>query len=317
MKKKNPFLCMTNSLPLILLVSKDQAETTFFEKTLKSSFSFMHVNEPAEGFQKLKDLPVELLILGKDPFAQPLEKICKNVQKITKTKKFPILLVASSMTKEMIAKSLTAGITDFIHEPLDGLKIHERITVCLHSRGMTKKMKSVTGKIKTTSTSARNPKMFLEKTVLRDQTLKAISTAKKGAVPLSILMIHLDTFAKLQKSLSTNDLKEIFQFLETFLQGRLRKYDTFRVEGPGQYLILLPKTSESAARIIAEDIRKEISTTTIATSSKEMIVTVSIGVVSFEKELSKSAKDFEQFDLCLERVKKTLISAQKKGTTII
>ncbi len=308
---------MTNSLPLILLVSKDQAETTFFEKTLKSSFSFMHVNEPAEGFQKLKDLPVELLILGKDPFAQPLEKICKNVQKITKTKKFPILLVASSMTKEMIAKSLTAGITDFIHEPLDGLKIHERITVCLHSRGMTKKMKSVTGKIKTTSTSARNPKMFLEKTVLRDQTLKAISTAKKGAVPLSILMIHLDTFAKLQKSLSTNDLKEIFQFLETFLQGRLRKYDTFRVEGPGQYLILLPKTSESAARIIAEDIRKEISTTTIATSSKEMIVTVSIGVVSFEKELSKSAKDFEQFDLCLERVKKTLISAQKKGTTII
>lgn len=308
---------MKNTLPLLLLVSKDPAETAFFEKTLKNSFFLMHVNELAEGFQKLKDLPVELLILGKDFLSQPLEKICKNVQKITKAKNFPILLVSSSMKKETIASSLSAGITDFIHEPLDGLKIHERITVCLHSGGMTKKMKSVTGKIKTASAYAGNPKMFLEKTVLRDQTLKAISTAKKGAVPLSVLMIHLDTFAKLQKTLSTHDLKAIFQFLEKFLQSRLRKYDTFKVEGPGQYLIFLPKTSESAARIIAEDLRKEISTTTIPTSSKEMIVTVSIGVVSFEKELSKPAKDFEQFDLCLERVKKSLINAQKKGTIII
>ncbi len=317
MKRETPFFYMKNTLPLLLLISKDPTETTFFEKTLKNSFSLMCVSELAEGFQKLKDLPIDLLIVGKDPFTQPLEKICKTVQKITKAKNFPILLVASSMKKEAIASSLSAGVTDFIHEPLDGLKIHERITVCLHSRGLTKKMKSVTGKIKTTSTSARNPKMFLEKTVLRDQTLKAISTAKKGAVPLSVLMIHLDSFAKLQKTLISNDLKEIFQFLEKFLKGRLRKYDTFMVEGPGQYLILLPKTSESAARIIAEDLRKEVSMATISTSSKEIIVTVSIGIVSFEKELSKSAKDFEQFNLCLERVKKSLTRAQKKGTTII
>ena len=308
---------MKNTLPLLLLVSKDPATVAFFEKTLKNSFSLMCVGELAEAFQNLKDLPIELLILGKDPFAQSLEKICKNVQKITKAKHFPVLLVASSMTKEVIAASLSAGITDFIHEPLDALKIHERITVCLHSRAMTRKMKLVTGKIKTTTSSARNPKMFLEKTVLRDQTLKAISTAKKGAVPLSVLMIHLDSFAKLQKTLPPSDLKEIFQFLEKFLKGRLRKYDTFMIEGPGQYLILLPKTTDSAARIIAEDLRKEVSMATIPTSSKEIIVTVSIGVVSFEKELSKSAKDFEQFDLCLERVKKSLISAQKKGTTII
>jgi diguanylate cyclase (GGDEF)-like protein len=317
MKKKTPFLCMKTSLPLLLLVSKDQAMVALFEKTLKTNFFFIHVSELAEAFQKLKDLPVALLILGKDPFNQPLEKICKNVQKITKAKNFPILLIANSMTKEVIITSLSAGITDFIHEPLDTLKIHERIAVCLHSRATTKKMKTVTGKIKTTAISARNPKMFLEKTVLRDQTHKVISTAKKGAVPLSVLMIHLDTFAKLQKILSANALKEIFQFLENFLKGRLRKYDTFMVEGPGQYLILLPKTSESAARIIAEDLRKEVSMATISTSSKEILVTVSIGVVSFEKELSKSAKDFEQFDLCLERVKKSLLSAQKKGTTII
>lgn len=308
---------MKNKLPLLLLVSKDPATVAFFEKTLKSNFSLMHVSELAEGFQTLKDLPIELLILGKDSFEQPLEKICKNVQKIAGTKNFPILLIASSMKKDAVIDSLIAGVTDFIHEPLDALKIHERITVCLHSRATTKKMKIVTGKIKTTSTSARNPKMFLEKTVLRDQTLKAISTAKKGAVPLSVLMIHLDSFAKLQKTLSANDLKEIFQFLEKFLKGRLRKYDTFMIEGPGQYLILLPKTSESAARIIAEDLRKEISTATIKTFSKEILVTVSIGVVSFEKELSKSAKAFEQFDLCLERVKKSLINAPKKGNTIL
>jgi diguanylate cyclase (GGDEF)-like protein len=159
--------------------------------------------------------------------------------------------------------------------------------------------------------------MLQEKTLLRDATLKTITAAKKGAIPLSVLLIHLDNLSKLQDDLGTTSLEEVIAFIEKFLKNRLRKYDTFHIEAPGQYLILLPKTSQSAARAIAEDISKEISTTTIKTHAREALVTVSIGIVSFEKELSKSAKDFEQFDLCLEKTKKSLLRAQKKGNTII
>jgi len=174
----------------------------------------------------------------------------------------------------------------------------------------------VRNKIKTSPLIPRNTKSLLDKTFIRDETLKIISTAKKGAIPLSVLMIHLDSFSRLQETLKEESLLSVFQFLEKFLKSRLRKYDTLLSEGAGQYLILLPKTSQSAAKIIAEDIRKEISTTNISTPLKEVLLTVSIGLVSFEKELSKSAKDFEQFDFCLERIKKSL-ARTKKGNTII
>ena len=80
---------------------------------------------------------------------------------------------------------------------------------------------------------------------------------------------------------------------------------------------MLPKTSQSAATVMAEDIRKEICRTTIKTKKKDFLITVSIGVVSFDKKLSDAAQAYEQFDQSLERVKKSLEKAQKKGNKIV
>ncbi len=302
---------MKNTLPLVLLVSENPKTVSLFKEALKSHFSLIQARESGHAFELLKTVAVEVLILEHTSLTESLDVICKTVRKITKGKNLPILFIPSSRKQSIVLDALSIGVTDFIHEPLDPIEINERVTVCVHSRSINKKMKLVESKIKT-STSSSNSKPLLEKTLIRDQTLKAISTAKKGAVPLSVLMIHLDSFSKLQEMLG-----EVSSFLEAFLKGRLRKYDTFIMEGPGQYLILLPKTSQSASKLIAEGLRKEISASKIKTSIKEILVTVSIGVVSFEKELSKSAKDFEQFNISLEKVKNSLIRSPKKGTIII
>ena len=308
---------MKNSLPLALVITKDLVKFSFLKDALKNMFSLIHAEDSLEGLDWLKGTTVEILILDPPALLHPLENICSKVQKITKTKYLPILLISNSLKKSAVLGALNAGVSDFLHEPLDALEIHERVSVYLHSKLISKKMKLVRSKIKESPLIPRNSKKFFEKTFIRDKTLQTIAAAKKGTVPLSVLMIHLDSFSHLQETLDENAKQEILTFLESFLKKRLRKYDTMTLEGPGQYLLLLPKTSQSAARAIAEDIRKEISTTTIVTSVKEVIVTVSIGVVSFEKELSKSAKDFEQFDLCLERVKKSLVRSQKKGNRIV
>ena len=308
---------MSPHLPLALFFCKIPEKIAFLQETLQGIFSVIVVKDSASTFDWLKNSPIEIVILDYPSVLKSLEDVCFGTQKLTKSKNVPILLIANSLQKPFILDCLHVGISDFLHEPLQASEIHERITICLHSRLITKKMRIVRNKIKPASLVPRNVNMLQEKTLLRDATLKTIAAAKKGAIPLSVLLIHIDNLPKIQDDLGTNALEEVIIFIETFLKKRLRKYDTFLTEAPGQHLILLPKTSPSAARVIAEDICKEISTTIISTRSREVLVTVSIGIVSFEKELSNSAKAFEQFDLCLEKTKKSLVRAQKTGNSII
>lgn len=308
---------MKNTLPIALFLSKDAEKISFFKETFKNNFALIPVSDSKDALDWIKNTPVELLILEKALLEGSLETLCKSAKKLTKGKNLPILLLSNTLKKSAILEALNAGVTDFIHEPLDEHEIQERVAVCLHPKQVNKKVGMIRSKIKASPLIPRNAKVLQEKTLIRDETLQIISNAKKGSIPLSVLMVHLDSLSKIQESFTPPSLKEFFEFLENFLTSHLRKYDSLVTEGPGQYLILLPKTSPSAAKIIAEEMQKEISTSTIVTSEKELLVTLSIGVVSFEKELSKSAKDFEKFDLCLERVKKSLIRSQKKSHTII
>ena len=308
---------MKSSLPIALLICKDLSKVSFFKNTLKGSFHIIHAEDSDTGLEWLKSSPIEIVLLESQAVLVPLQHVCSSIQKTSQTRHIPILLIANSIKKTMILEALQAGVSDFLHEPLDSLEVHERIAVCLQSKLINKKMKMVTSKIKSSPLVAQNSQAFLDRTLIRDKTLETIAAAKKGSAPLSIFMVHLDASTRLRKDLGEKGFKEVLSYIETLLQGRLRTYDTLMIEGAGQYLMLLPKTSQSAAKVIAEDIRKEVATTSFATSVREVLVTVSIGVVSFDKELSKSAKAFEQFDLCLTRVKESLVKAQKKGNTIV
>lgn len=308
---------MKGSLPIVLLVCKDPSKVAFFKSTLKNSYTIIHAENHEEGLEWLRSSPIEILILDGETLNSSLETVCGLAQKASKAKYLPILFLSNTLKKSFILNALHAGVSDFLHEPLEALEIHERIAVCLKSKMISKKMSLVSNKIKSSSFLPKNTQAFAERMLIREKTLQVITSAKKGSVPLSVLMIHLDSLSKLKQTLKENALQEITDQLEFFLKGRLRTYDTLVIESPGQYLILLPKTSQSAAQVIAGDIQKEISRTTLVTSVKEVLVTVSIGVVSFGKELSKSAKAFEQFDRCLERVKKSLIQTRKKEATIV
>lgn len=317
MKKKNIASSMRNNLPIALLICHDPVKISFFKDVLKGSFSLILAEDSDLGVEWLQSSPIEIVILDSTALNTPLENICKEARKTTKIKNIPILLISNSLDRSFILHALNAGVSDFLADPLSSEEVHTRIAVSLHSKLINKKMRFVQNKIKTGPLIPKSTKILKGRTFMREKTLQTIVSAKKGAIPLSVLMVHVDDLPRLQEMCGIAAIQEVLNFIETFLKTRLRKYDTLTSEGPGQYLVMLPKTSQSAAKVIAEDIRKEISHTIIKTSVKEVLTTLSIGLVSFEKELSKTAKDFEQFDLCLERVKKSLVRAQKKGSSLV
>ncbi len=304
-------------LPNCLLICADISKIAFMKKSLKGSYYLLDAKDSTTGIDWLKSSEIEIVILDYKSLDEPLMNLCHHIRKTPGAQSMPILLITNKIQKAFTLDALKAGVSDFIHEPLDETEIQERIAVSLKSKLINKKMSSMTNKIKKTSLIPKNTQVLLHRMLLNDKTMQEISNAKKIATPLSLLMIELDTYHAISKNWGELIAEEVAVSISQFLQQKLRQFDTLISQGGGRFLLLLPKTSQSAAKIIAEDIRSELCRTTIYTQKKEFLVTVSIGLVSFDKKLSDSAQAFEQFDLSLGRVKKALEKAQKKGNKIV
>jgi len=305
------------SLPIILFIGTDIAKVTFLKKALKGTYYVMDAKDSATAMDWLKTTPVETIVLDFKTLDEPLFNLCQHIRKSPGMSTIPILLITNKIQKAFTVDALNAGVSDFIHEPLIADEIHERVAVGLKSKIVSKKMSLMTSKINNSPLIPKNTQLFLHRMLLNDKTLKEISEAKKIASPLSLFMIELDNHAMLVKTWGELATEEIIDALEQLLTQKLRQFDTLMPQGGGRFLLMLPKTSQSAATVMAEDIRKEICRTTIKTKKKDFLITVSIGVVSFDKKLSDAAQAYEQFDQSLERVKKSLEKAQKKGNKIV
>ncbi len=307
----------TNALPVLFLLCKDPTKTNFFKKHFKDVYYIMNVEDCASALEWIKLTPVRFIFLDFYSLDDPLVNFCIHLKALLGKKRVPIFLISQIIQKSFINEALQAGVSDFIHEPLDALEIHERISVQLHSSPINRKVHNIASKMKTPSPVPRNTGLFSGRTLIGDKALQTIIETKKKMHPLSLFMVQIDRFLNLEKELGSKAASEVKDQVEQLLRSHLRPHDFLVAEGPATYIVLLPKTSQRAAKIIAEDIRSEICTTTLKTSSIEILVTVSIGVIAFEKEDSEAGKSFEQFELCLERVKNSLCQAQKKGNAVI
>lgn len=319
MKKSSPGKNMQpkKTLPIVLLLCKDPSKNNFFKKNFKELYYIMEADDCESALDWIKVTPIDLIFLDFYSLDVPLVNFCIHIRAILKEKRTPIFLISQVIQKSFIAEALKAGVSDFIHEPLDALEVHERISVQLHSSPTNRKIHKIKSKLKPLSSIPQNTDLFFNRTLMGDKALRTIIETKKAIHPLSLFMVQIDHFVHLEKELGPLAILELVSQVEAILRSHLRPHDFLVTEGPATHLILLPKTSQRAAKIIAEDIRKDISSTTIKTSNTEILITASIGVIAFEKEPSESGKSFEQFELCLERVKTSLCQAQKKGNAVI
>jgi PleD family two-component response regulator len=300
-----------------LVISNDPGKSYFFKKELKGVYSILEVENEEEGLKWIQTTSIEIIFLDYLSIEGSLTDFCAKTKALTLPKNIPILLISPMIKKSFSEDAIKAGVSDFLHEPLHAEELHERIAVQFAPPFLNKKVKNIRKKIKPTSLIPKNTTLLLDRTLIRDVTLKKIVETKKTDTPLCVFTIHLDSMNKLKKEVKEHGLFAITEQLETLLKLNLRQRDFLITESPGQYLLLLPRTSPTAGKIIAEEIRREVSSTPLVTSTTDILVTVSIGVISFGKELSTSAESFDKFEFCLEKVKKSLPKNENSGNIVI
>lgn len=100
--------------------------------------------------------------------------------------------------------------------------------------------------------------------------------------PLSLIMLDLDHFKKLNDSYGHVAGDKVLKRVGYLLESTVRETDFAARYGGEEFVVILPETSEEQAWLLAERIRKKISSTVFSHEDNKFNVTASIGVASMK-----------------------------------
>jgi diguanylate cyclase (GGDEF)-like protein len=125
-------------------------------------------------------------------------------------------------------------------------------------------------------TGAYNYRYFIQK--FQEEKKRAV----RYDLPLSVIMVDIDWFKKLNDSYGHEIGNMVLKSLTQTIKKCVRDVDIFARYGGEEFVVILPQTPQSEAYHIGERIRDQVEKTLIdAGTAGKLKVTVSVGVSSF------------------------------------
>jgi diguanylate cyclase (GGDEF)-like protein len=147
-------------------------------------------------------------------------------------------------------------------------------------------------------TETYNYRFFVQK--LEEEKRRAI----RYDLPLSLVMVDIDWFKKLNDSYGHEAGNVVLNSLSAIIKKCIRDVDIFARYGGEEFAIILPQTPRSEAEQIGERIRSQIEAAAIDTGAAERVrTTVSVGISSFPENGKSHEELVSVTDQALYRAK--------------
>lgn len=137
---------------------------------------------------------------------------------------------------------------------------------------------------------------------------KAIAQAQRQSWPLSVLMMDLDKFKRVNDLLGHATGDEVLCRFVDIAQQTLREQDIFYRFGGEEFVAILPNTRQAAALLVAERLRESFASDSSVITAKPhppFMLTVSIGIAELNAEQS--------FESVLRQADGALYHAKQSG----
>jgi diguanylate cyclase (GGDEF)-like protein len=106
----------------------------------------------------------------------------------------------------------------------------------------------------------------------------SLAAASRGQLPVSALLLDIDGFRQVNDSFGHETGDRVLQVIARIMQQHSRATDVIARVGGDDFLLVLPDTDLTAARVVAERIRDAVGEQPLLVDDQEIPVTVSLGV---------------------------------------
>lgn len=136
---------------------------------------------------------------------------------------------------------------------------------------------------------------------------REVARQKRDGKPLALLVIDIDLFKAVNDRYGHLVGDACLKRVTTAIESCLRNTDIAARFGGEEFIVVLPETDLSGARIAAERLRRAVEETTIQVADAALHVTVSIGVAILQRD------ERADFDLLLESADHAMYRAKELG----
>jgi diguanylate cyclase (GGDEF)-like protein len=126
-----------------------------------------------------------------------------------------------------------------------------------------------------------------------------LSRSKREKSPLSLIMIDVDYFKDFNDRFGHQAGDLILQRLVELVNSQIRKEDSICRYGGEEFMIILPKASQKDAKNRAEELRKACEEMVIDYDTRQLSITISLGVVENSNHSTNSDEILKMADKAL------------------
>lgn len=141
---------------------------------------------------------------------------------------------------------------------------------------------------------------------LRRSIKKEVERRQKNKSEIQALFIDLDDFKRINDVYGHSTGDEVLRNVSSAISDTVRTSDHVARLGGDEFMVLLPDTDRSAATLLAEKLFEKLSTSVVTDRFPHIRVSLSMGLVSANKE-DDGVADF------IERTERALHSAKRLG----
>ncbi|MBZ5551082.1 MAG: GGDEF domain-containing protein [Acidobacteriia bacterium] len=132
-----------------------------------------------------------------------------------------------------------------------------------------------------------------------------ISRSRRNKKPLSLLMVDIDHFKKLNDTYGHPFGDAVLGQLATILESCLRREDFAARYGGEEFAVVLPDTSREGARQSAERFRTEVGRTAFTYEGNSAQLSISAGIATYPRDATSKEQLIENADRALYVAKRT------------
>jgi two-component system cell cycle response regulator len=289
----------------VLIVDDRPASYERIAATLSKEHDVEVEADPNQALFHAADGNYDLLIvsLGLENF--DALRLCSQIRSLDRTRNLPILAITEPDNNARMLRGLEIGVNDFLIRPIDKNELLARARTQVRKRRYTERLRdNVQMSIEMAITDALTG--LFNRRYMESHLGTLIEQAAARGRPLSALVLDIDYFKAINDSHGHDAGDDVLRDFALRIKRSIRGIDLACRYGGEEFVIVMPETDMAVAAMVAERLRRRIAAEpfAIAQGSRQIPVTISIGIAGLRGKDDSAAALLKRADQALYRAKR-------------
>lgn len=265
----------------VLIAEDDSVSRRLLEATLKKwGYEVTVCINGAEAAEALKAAEVpQLAILDWMMPEMDGVQVCREVRRHEKETHAYILLLTAKNQKEDLFEGMSAGADDYLTKPFDPKELGVRLRAGRRIIELQTRLLAACERLRRQATHDPLTGLWNHSAIL-DILQRELSRSKREGAPLSILMLDIDYFKRINDTRGHAVGDVVLRDIARRAAESVRDYDAFGRYGGDEFLAVLPGADGDDAVHLAERFCTSVAEMPVHVPEGVLSVTMSIGVAT-------------------------------------